>query len=135
MPDSQSHASPEDQVSALFAHLVIQQTNMAMMLLGHIAHPETRERFQDFEAAQTIIDQLGMIEVKTKGNLTREEEQLLKQSLTSLRMSFVEAVNAHPGQATPATPAANPPTSVLSEPAAAHEAEGEESRKKFSKKY
>src|ERR1051325_3894763 len=86
--------SREESTSALFANLVIQQTNMALMFLGRLPHPETGEQAQNLEAARMFIDQLEMIETKTKGNLDKHEDQLLKQSLTSLRMAFVEAVNS-----------------------------------------
>src|ERR1051326_1082282 len=89
----------EQLMSALFANLVMQQTNMALMLLGRMPHPESGERIQDLDAARTFIDQIEMIEVKTKGNLDKREEQLLKQSLTTLRMAFVEAVESGPADA------------------------------------
>jgi hypothetical protein len=84
--------SRDDQMSALFGHLVLQQANMAMMLLGKVAHPETGKTMQDLEAARLFIDLLEMLEAKTKGNLSKEESGLLKQSLMNLRLSFVEAV-------------------------------------------
>ena len=48
-----------------------------------------------------------MLKVKTKGNLNKQEETILKQSLTSLRLAYVEAVN-HP-QAAPSPAPAEPP--------------------------
>src|SRR5215471_9740693 len=89
--------------AALFAQLVMQQANMAMMLLGHVAHPETGKVVKDVEAAKMFIDQLEMLEAKTKGNLTKEEEGLLKQSLMTLRLTFVDAVQS--GAPTGGTPA------------------------------
>ena len=83
-----------DTMSARFAHMVAQQSSMALMLLGKTAHPETGQTVQDLDAAQFFIDQLEMLELKTKGNLSPEEAALLKQSLMSLRMAFVESVNA-----------------------------------------
>ena len=85
-----AHASREEIMSALFAHMVIQQTNMAMMLLGKMPHPETGEIIQDVESAKMFIDQLEMLEVKTKGNLDKREEGLLKQGLKS-RIFFIDA--------------------------------------------
>ncbi len=142
-----AHASREEIMSALFAHMVIQQTNMAMMLLGKVPHPETGEMFQEVESAKMFIDQLEMLEVKTKGNLDKREEGLLKQSLMALRMAFVEVVDG-PG----ATPTATPVTAPAVEPAKPVEpaatasaapaaaptpvvTKEAESQKKFSKKY
>lgn len=125
-----------DKMSALFANLVIQQTNLTLMLLGKVPNPDTGERVQDLDAARMFIDQLEMLECKTKGNLDKREEQLLKQSLMSLRMAFVEAVptpGSPPKETPPAggSPAAAP--SAGETPAASPPEE--EHRKKFSKKY
>src|SRR2546423_13729060 len=98
--------SHEEMMSALFAHMVMQQSNIAMMMLGKVAHPETGKTMHDLEGAKLFIDQLEMLEAKTKGNLSKEEENLLKQSLMSLRLAFVEAVNAAPTEEPkPAAPA------------------------------
>jgi len=115
--------------SALFAQLVMQQANMAFMLLGRTPHPETGKTVRDLEAAQLFISQLEMLETKTKGNLTRNEEQLLKQSLMSLRMAFVEAVKDP-------TPAEHPvPEESKTAPAEADAVKTDPSGKKFSKTY
>src|SRR5262245_55142926 len=92
--ESLGSLSSEEVMSALFAQLVIQQSNMAMMLLGKVAHPETGKVHQDVEAARLFIDQLEMLEQKTKGNLSKDESALLKQSLMSLRLAFVDAVDS-----------------------------------------
>jgi hypothetical protein len=141
--DPLAHASREEIMSALFANMVVQQTNLAMMMLGRVAHPETGQFIQDVETARMFIDQLEMLEVKTKGNLTKEEEGLLKQGLTALRMAFVEAVESpaagqprpSAGGPAPAPPAGPAEPKTQSTPAPAASAAEEESRKKFSKKY
>ena len=145
--DPLANASREEIVAALFANLVIQQTNMAFMFLGRVPHPETGEVVQDLESAKFFIDQLDMIEVKTKGNLDQREEGLLKQSLTGLRMAFVEAADGKTSVASPQSAEAptlsekhEPPPSPETAPAPAappepKPASEEESRKKFSKKY
>lgn len=92
--DTLANATREEIISAIFSSLVYQQTNMALMFLGKIAHPETGEMLLDIESAKMFIDQLEMLEAKTKGNLTPEEDKLLKQSLTALHQEFVNAVNA-----------------------------------------
>jgi hypothetical protein len=128
--------------SALFAQMVMQQSSMAMMLLGKTAHPETGEILRDLEAARLFIDQLEMLEYKTKGNLTQEETALLQQSLMALRMAFVEAVDSPPAQAesspnqNSAPPGRGPaPEPAHAEPASAASPTEAEPRKKFTKKY
>jgi hypothetical protein len=43
------------------------------------------------QIAQTLIDTLGMLETKTKGQLDPDEQQLLTQALTTLRIRFVQS--------------------------------------------
>lgn len=131
----------DEMMSALFAHLVMQQSNMALMLMGKAPHPETGKTMRDLESAKLFIDLLEMLEAKTKGNLTKEEQSLLKQSLMSVRMGFVEAVESPSDQSetkpqperpgATATPAEAEKASTLEGAASAPE----ESHKKFSKKY
>jgi hypothetical protein len=138
MSDIQNQTQPSDadMMSALFAQMVLQQSNMAMLLMGRVAHPETGKVAKDLEAAKLFIDMLEMLEVKTKGNLSKEEAGLLKQSLMTLRLAFVEAVEppeskaAEPKVSTAETPAAAP----SSAPDATAGAD-DDHRKKFSKKY
>jgi len=146
--ETQGGAGQDKMISALFASMVMQNTNMALIFLGQAPNPQTGETGQDLENARYFIDQLEMLAVKTKGNLDRQEDALLKQSLTHLRLSFVEAVNqpakdapepAAPPSPSPATPAA-PPTdeqeTPVTEPVLPGEKTAEsDSRKKFSKTY
>ena len=120
--EGRAPASREEQMSALFGSMIVQHTNMAFMFLGQTPHPETGQIVQDFDHARSFIDQLEMLEVKTKGNLDGRETALLKESLTRLRMAFVDAVSKQK-PATEAVSADGVPVS------------GEESHKKFSKKY
>ena len=90
-PTLASESVPTEMRSALFAQMVMQQSNMAMMLLGKTRPSRDRQIVRDLEAAKLFIDQLEMLEAKTKGNLSQEEAALLKQSLMSLRMAFVES--------------------------------------------
>jgi hypothetical protein len=130
IPGSESEISREELLSVLFAEMVIQQTNMAMIFLGIAPNPETGKKMRDLETAKLFIDQLEMLEVKTKGNLSKEEEQLLKQSLTQLRLAFVQISNQ------PEQPAAGPEAAPKSETPPKTEATAEtEERKKFTKKY
>jgi hypothetical protein len=80
-----------------------------------------------------------MLETKTKGNLAKDEAAFLKQTLMSLRLSFVEAVES-PDLSEPSRPAAeaNKPAAQPDKAAPASSAPAateEEHHKKFSKKY
>jgi len=91
-----------------------------------------------------FIDQLAMIQEKTRGNLTSEESTVLRNALSSLQMAFVEASQSSPSSGATSPPpeaaseatvaatdkqsaaSADPPSTVTPEP---------ESKKKFSKSY
>ena len=130
----------EEEFSFLFAQMVMQQSNMAMMFMGKVAHPESGKVVQDMEAARLFIDQLEMLEAKTRGNLTKEEAALLKQTLMSLRLTFVDAIEPSSSGEKESEPesSATTPATKPSEPSVtpgAPAGEEEESRKKFTKKY
>jgi hypothetical protein len=142
--DSKPGQENGDPMSAMFASLVIQNANMALIFLGQAPHPQTGKTELDLDHARYFIDQLEMLEVKTKGNLAKQEAALLSQSLTSLRLAFVEAVE-HPVNPPESGAPGGPPTdeqeTPVAEPALPGEAApppappAEESHKKFSKKY
>ena len=132
--------SAEETASALFAHLVMQQSNMALMLLGKVPNPESGQPLRDLEAAKLFIDLLEMLEAKTMGNLSKEETTLLKQTLMNLHLAYVEAVDSPAPQteqqSKPQTPPAEPaPGAAPSKPEPAAPDSEEEHRIKFSKKY
>lgn len=61
-----------------------------LMQLGEAPYPETQERNLDLQAAKETIDLLILLESKTRGNRTAEEDQLLKNLLSQLQIKFVE---------------------------------------------
>ena len=77
----------------------MQQLQMAMMLLGKYPNPQTGETEPvNLEAAKMFIDQLEMLEAKTRGNLTQEESGLLRQMLTATQIGFAEVIDAQVGE-------------------------------------
>lgn len=73
-----------------FATFVLSLAHSARMHLGEEPHPETNEVKADLPLAKQNIDILGLLEDKTKGNLSGDEERLLAQVLFDLRMRYVE---------------------------------------------
>jgi len=59
------------------------------MALGETENPVTGTRDTDLRAARFLIDTLAMLEQKTRGNRTPEEEEYVAGVLTNLRMAFV----------------------------------------------
>ncbi len=73
-----------------FATFVLSLNHSALMHLGEAPHTEDNEVRLSLPLAKQTIDLLGLLEEKTKGNLTGEEERLMSQILFDLRMRFVE---------------------------------------------
>lgn len=89
--EGMENASREEILSAIFANMIVQNANMALIFMGRIPHPETGEIIRDLDSAQMFVDQLEALAAKTKGNLSPQEQKLMNQSLTAVRMAFVDA--------------------------------------------
>jgi len=134
------------ELSQRFIEFVVMHAQNAALFLGQIPNPRTGEAEVNLDLARMFIDQLAMIQEKTRGNLTSEEAKVLSNALSNLQMAFVEASGGARPQDVPgpeAPEAAPPPAAVEqaakseSEPSApSKSAEPEtESRKKFTKSY
>jgi hypothetical protein len=81
-----------------FYTFVLSLASSAFVHLGDAPHPETGATGrQDLPLAKQTIDILAMLEVKTKGNLTAEEERFLENLLTDLRFRFVQKTSGKAG--------------------------------------
>jgi hypothetical protein len=80
-------AAPPEAVD--FASFLVSLGTQAFMHLGDIPNPMNQRREKDLPAAKHLIDLLGLLQAKTKGNLTNEEERLLQQLLFDLRLRYV----------------------------------------------
>jgi hypothetical protein len=120
----------------------------AALFLGQIPNPQTGEGEVNLDLARMFIDQLSMIQEKTRGNLSTEEATVLRNTLTNLQMAFVEVSQSGAGgsaarpQKSPSPATSEPdvtastpeaPSSPSAEPSAP--AAESESRKKFTKSY
>src|SRR5260370_5797833 len=76
-----------------FERLIASLYMTAMLQLGLMA-PEGEQPRADILGARQTIDTIGIINEKTKGNLTVAEQNLLQQSLFDLRMAYLELTNA-----------------------------------------
>jgi len=77
---------PEGNLAALISML----TTQALFALGLLQIKGQEERKPDLELAKYNIDMLQVLEEKTKGNLTKEEETVLSNTLNELRMGYVK---------------------------------------------
>jgi uncharacterized protein DUF1844 len=138
------------ELSQRFIEFVVMHAQNAALFLGQIPNPKTGEAEVNLDLARMFIDQLAMIQEKTRGNLTSEETKVLSNALSNLQMAYVEAsAGAHteparrsegaPEAAQPEAPQtrAEQPSAARPEPSAPI-TPGEpetESRKKFTKSY
>jgi hypothetical protein len=133
------------EMSQRFIEFVMMQAQNAALFLGQIPNPQTGKGEVNLELAKMFIDQLGMIQEKTRGNLTNEETAVLRNTLSNLQMAFVEVSRQVREGKTESATAPEPPETETPEPAAPSSAEKaaptatpeaeSESRKKFSKSY
>ncbi len=73
-----------------FARIVSSLATTAYSALGLLADPATGGRHRDLAIARQMIDWLGVLESKTRGNLSFEETDLLSRALYELRLAYVE---------------------------------------------
>jgi hypothetical protein len=91
-PDADSKAAggePPPGPTIDFPSYLLSYYTQGLVLLGEVPNPYTNKKEEDVEAARHTIDILSMIEEKTKGNLSKEEQQLLEGVLYELRMKFM----------------------------------------------
>src|SRR5207253_3322308 len=97
------------EMTQRFIEFVMMHAQNAALFLGQIPNPKTGQPEINLDLARMFIDQLEMIQEKTRGNLTNEETMVLRNTLCNLQMAFVEASGtagppgagsaAHPGSA------------------------------------
>jgi Domain of unknown function (DUF1844) len=72
-----------------FATFVLSINSSALVQLGLIEDPASGQKTRNLPMAKQTIDLLAMLEEKTRGNLSAEEENVLKSILYELRMIYV----------------------------------------------
>jgi hypothetical protein len=78
--------------AALFLQLVLGLQQAAMVALGKLMNPMSGKLERNLEAARNTIDTLAAIEARTRNNLESDEQRVLTQVLTDLRMNFLDEV-------------------------------------------
>ncbi len=87
-----------DKDTAYLFTLVYQYNELAMISLGKLPGPDGKIEPVNLDAARYAIDFLEMFERKTKGNVNEEEDRLIKQTLTNLRLNFLDEMKKHESQ-------------------------------------
>ena len=159
MAELQKNNSPvgNAEMAQRFVQFVMMQTQNIYYLLGRIPSPDGRAVPPNLEAAKLFIDQLEMVQEKTRNNLTAQETQILEEALKNSRLAFVEASGGTPAsmmpsrsplgefpldeelpEDEPAAAAAKPKPSSQAKPAPTEPpapAAPSENKKKFTKSY
>lgn len=138
------------EMAQRFVQFVMMQTQNIYYLLGRIPSPDGRAVPPNLEAAKLFIDQLEMVQEKTRNNLSAQESQILEEALKNARLAFVEASGGTPASMMPSAPLPDFPgeEEFAEEPASPAPAKEEkafpptpaavepsENKKKFTKSY
>src|ERR1044072_6313583 len=82
------------EMTQRFIEFVMMQAQNAALFHGQIPNPKTGEAEINLDLARMFIDQLEMVQEKTRGNLTNDEAMVLRNALSNLQMAYVEAAGA-----------------------------------------
>ena len=96
MAEEQKNESPEFPPLD-FETLITEYSTTAMAYLGGMPDPETQEPIFNLQLAKRMIDTIDLLKEKTKGNLSTPENNFLENTLYSLKMAYVRAVQNSAG--------------------------------------
>ena len=152
--DKKASSIGNAELAQRFVQFVMMQVQNIFYVLGRIPSPDGRPIPPNLEAAKLLIDQLEMIQEKTRNNLSAQESSILDDALKNVRLSFVEASGGTPASMMPKSNLPDypiddeeigldeptPRPAEKSKPAAptaatAKPVEPEENKKKFTKTY
>lgn len=74
-----------------FSGFILSLYSSGLVQLGKVEDPSTGKKSINLDLAKHTIEMIAMLEVKTRGNLTKDEESLLKALLSEIRLAYVEA--------------------------------------------
>jgi|SRR5438132_11358369 Domain of unknown function (DUF1844) len=140
MAEYQNTTVSSGEMTQRFIEFVMMQAQNAAFMLGQIPHPQTGKADVNLDMAQLLIDQLVMIQEKTKGNLNSDESRILAGTLSNLQMLFVEAAEKRPSTAAETRPAETRPADAPTVEShhveqASPEQSDADGKKKFVKSY
>lgn len=153
--DKQKSAIGNAELAQRFVQFVMMQAQNIFYVLGRIPSPDGRPIPPNLEAAKILIDQLEMVQEKTRGNLSTQESSILEDALKNVRLAFVESSGGTPASMMPKSnlpdyplegeddlsaeppplPAEKAKPSAASAPAATPPKVEAENKKKFTKTY
>jgi hypothetical protein len=154
--EKQKSAIGNAELAQRFVQFVMMQAQNIFYVLGRIPSPDGRPIPPNLEAGKILIDQLEMIQEKTRNNLSTQESSILDDALKNVRLAFVEVSGGTPASMMPKSnlpdypldeeesdlghlsepsPEAAEKPKAATPPAPAKPAEELENKKKFTKTY
>jgi hypothetical protein len=153
--DQQKSAIGNAELAQRFVQFVMMQTQNIFYVLGRLPSPDGRAIPPNLEAGKLLIDQLEMIQEKTRNNVSAQEIAILDDALKNARLAFVEVSGGTPasmmpkpnvpeypledeeGDFAPPTETAPAPAKAKTEaaPVETKPVEPAENKKKFTKTY
>jgi hypothetical protein len=97
--DDDRSDGPGGAPPATFEFLVHTLFTQALMALGRIPNPITKQAVTNLPTAKHFVGMLAMLEEKTKGNLDRDDRRLLDEAQHQLRVLVLQATGSDPGKA------------------------------------
>lgn len=81
-------------MTQLFIQFVMMQQHQALLALGRHPNPPPGGPPANLALGKALVEQLAMIQQKTSGNLSPDEESVLRSALTTLESAYTEAKKA-----------------------------------------
>ncbi len=88
---SSEEAPPRPPID--FPSYILSYYTQGLVLLGEVPNPYTNKKEEDTQGARHTVEILTMLQEKTRGNLSKNEEQLLENVLYELRMKYMAKTN------------------------------------------
>ena len=99
--DKKSSSIGNAELAQRFVQFVMMQAQNIFYVLGRIPSPDGRPIPPNLEAGKILIDQLEMIQEKTRNNLSTQEASILDDALKNTRLAFVEVSGGTPASMMP----------------------------------
>jgi hypothetical protein len=93
-----------EKFDELFMGLVVSFQVSALQYLGKLVNPHTGKSERSLEGASAAIDMLDMLAAKTRGKLKAEEEKFLNETISHLKLNYVEESAKPPPATEPGQP-------------------------------
>jgi hypothetical protein len=105
-------APPQDRTAALMTSLALGLVQAAYVQLGKIRNDLTGKIDKNMDAAKVTIDTLAALELRTRGNRTDGESQVLERALAELKLNYVDELKKSTNEQVAAASPGTAPSAV-----------------------